>query len=76
MTTDYGHQWSGWPGAFCLKCGAEDKTELAVGDGIIDPLYMDIVPADLPIEYRQEPCPWKDYDYHGEEWKKLRRKDA
>lgn len=22
------HRWSGWPGAWCLDCGAEDKREL------------------------------------------------
>jgi len=21
------HRWSGWPGAWCLDCGAEDKRE-------------------------------------------------
>lgn len=21
------HNWSGWPGAFCLNCGAEDVVE-------------------------------------------------
>ena len=25
------HWWSGWPGAFCMKCHAEDKDELCVG---------------------------------------------
>ncbi len=22
------HRWSGWPGAWCLDCGQEDKREL------------------------------------------------
>ena len=26
------HWWSGWPGAFCLKCGDEDKVELCLGN--------------------------------------------
>ena len=26
------HWFSGWPGAFCLKCKAEDVTELCLGD--------------------------------------------
>lgn len=26
------HRWSGWPGAFCLRCGAEDKVEICVGE--------------------------------------------
>lgn len=25
------HWWSGWPGAFCLKCGDEDKDEVCMG---------------------------------------------
>jgi hypothetical protein len=24
------HRWSGWPGAFCLNCGAEDPREIAL----------------------------------------------
>lgn len=24
------HQWSGWPGAYCLKCGTEDPLESAI----------------------------------------------
>lgn len=27
------HEWSGWPGAFCLKCGAEDALENALAMG-------------------------------------------
>lgn len=32
------HRWSGWPGAFCLDCGAPDPTEMALADGA---LYFD-----------------------------------
>ena len=31
------HNWSGWPGAFCLKCGREDPTERAVALNEMDP---------------------------------------
>lgn len=31
------HHWSGWPGAFCFKCGAEDPMEIALADGWYDP---------------------------------------
>lgn len=24
------HNWSGWPGAFCLDCGAEDQVEICI----------------------------------------------
>jgi hypothetical protein len=26
------HQWSGWPGAYCLKCGAGDPAEECMAD--------------------------------------------
>lgn len=25
------HWWSGWPGAYCMKCGDEDKDEICIG---------------------------------------------
>lgn len=31
------HHWSGWPGAFCLHCGAPDLWEIAIGRGLYDP---------------------------------------
>ena len=31
-----GHQWSGWPGAMCLKCHQPDMQERALADGWID----------------------------------------
>ena len=31
------HHWSGWPGAICFKCGAEDPMEIALADGWFDP---------------------------------------
>lgn len=33
-----GHAWSGWPGAYCLKCGAEHAMENAIGLDWYDPL--------------------------------------
>lgn len=32
------HNWSGWPGAFCLKCHAEHALENALADGWFDPV--------------------------------------
>ena len=26
------HQWSGWPGAICTRCGSEQVLELALGE--------------------------------------------
>jgi hypothetical protein len=31
------HKWSGWPGAYCLKCGSEDVMEIAIAEGWYDP---------------------------------------
>jgi len=31
------HRWSGWPGAMCLDCGAEDKREICVSVHEWDP---------------------------------------
>ena len=32
------HQrWSGWPGAYCLDCGADDPQELAIAWDWLDP---------------------------------------
>lgn len=31
-----GHQWSGWPGAFCLRCGSGQVMEIAVADDWVD----------------------------------------
>jgi len=34
----YRHRWSGWPGAYCLKCGAGHAQEIALADGWYDPV--------------------------------------
>lgn len=31
------HRWSGWPGAYCLRCGAEHALENAIGMNWYDP---------------------------------------
>lgn len=31
------HKWSGWPGAYCLKCGAGHALEVALADNWYDP---------------------------------------
>jgi hypothetical protein len=49
------HRWSGWPGAFCLACGAEDQAEICVGThahAILDPERgICVVPC------KNGPCP-------------------
>lgn len=34
-----GHRWSGWPGAYCLKCGSEHALENAIALDWYDPWY-------------------------------------
>jgi hypothetical protein len=31
-----GHRWSGWPGAFCLRCGVEHAWENALAMNWVD----------------------------------------
>lgn len=45
MNGPFGHHWSGWPGAYCLKCHSEDPHEIALADG---DMYFDEVPGDHP----------------------------
>jgi len=33
-----GHKWSGWPGAYCLKCGQEQMLEYALAMNWYDPV--------------------------------------
>lgn len=33
------HFWSGWPGAYCLKCSAEDKDEICIAGGCECPCH-------------------------------------
>lgn len=36
-TTD--HWWSGWPGAFCMKCGSDDMDEACICGGCKCPCH-------------------------------------
>ena len=38
LNSSPGHRWSGWPGAYCLKCGAGHALETAIADGWFDPI--------------------------------------
>ena len=48
-----GHSWSGWPGAYCLRCGAEHVLETAIGEG-----WLSFGPGpdgkDMPDEWKSE----------------------
>lgn len=59
------HRQSGWPGAWCLDCGIEDPTEIALANGN----YVE-VPDDSEMGFHFEfpnvvvpvcPCPGKGY---------------
>lgn len=46
------HRWSGWPGAWCLDCGAGCPVEAALADG------FDITSDEpVPEKYKIGPCP-------------------
>jgi hypothetical protein len=33
------HWWSGWPGAYCMKCGIEDPNEICFADSCKCPCH-------------------------------------
>ena len=33
VSVNFQHRWSGWPGAWCLDCGADDPFEVALAKG-------------------------------------------
>lgn len=45
------HQWSGWPGAWCLDCGKEDASELELAGpvGSVHHRYS-------KIPHTEQPC--------------------
>lgn len=50
------HKWSGWPGAFCLLCGADDMGELAIAGGALDPYTGEWESEEAKKAYEQRPC--------------------
>ena len=58
-----GHQWSGWPGAYCQKCGADDYIELAIAESLYDPWNDKWVSPEAEKEYTQQPCKWAEWDF-------------
>lgn len=59
-----GHWWSGWPGAFCMKCGAEHALENAIGMGWFDP-YTEKWDSDehrMEVENCDAYCPADDIE--------------
>lgn len=54
--TQQAHKWSGWPGAFCLKCGTSDTMEIAIGRGLFDPFTGEWESEEASEVYRETPC--------------------
>ena len=54
-----GHIWSGWPGASCLRCGADHALELAMADGWYDPMSdtWDTEEHRIAVERADGTCP-------------------
>ena len=50
------HCWSGWPGAWCLDCGADDRNELAIAEGAFG-ADEDGNPGRIHAGYGNGPCP-------------------
>ena len=49
-----GHWWSGWPGAYCMKCSAEDPMEYAVGMNWYDPITNQWDTEEHRLEYERD----------------------
>jgi hypothetical protein len=37
--SDHIHNWSGWPGAYCIICGIDDADELCLADSCKCPCH-------------------------------------
>lgn len=59
----YTHWWSGWPGAYCMKCGAEHRLEIAIADGVFDPYTGAWDTPEHRQEYAELPCPISNAEY-------------
>jgi hypothetical protein len=57
------HRWSGWPGAWCLDCGAEDAGEACLAEecfGVISCVRGHTQCTDHPqaeCRHKNTPCP-------------------
>ena len=54
MDHSKGHRWSGWPGAFCLGCGAECAEENALADDWIDCVEDKNDPSGMRVVYKSD----------------------
>jgi len=53
------HKWSGWPGAYCLKCGAEHALENALAMNWYDPVTdtWDTIEHEIEVDKADGFCP-------------------
>jgi hypothetical protein len=58
------HRWSGWPGAYCLDCGAGDPGEDALAHGCDDPRCVE--DNELYCMVEGHTVIWKDCGDHKE----------
>ena len=58
------HRWSGWPSAFCLKCGQWDMMEYAIGNCLYDPVTETWKEGIDPEDYNNGACPVSDEKHH------------
>lgn len=50
------HNWSGWPGAYCLDCGIEDPYEIALAEGNYIEVEDDTQPLGFRFEFPNVKC--------------------
>lgn len=51
------HRWSGWPGAYCMYCGAEHRMEIAIANCYFDPYTETWDTPEHEKEYQETDCP-------------------
>ena len=56
------HRWSGWPGAWCQDCGAEDARELCLAGHHREKAYQEILEGEEKMMLGDhvcfnDPCP-------------------
>lgn len=53
------HNWSGWPGAYCLRCGSGQVLEIALAEGWLKPGHDQVDRAGN----KTHPDKWKSEDH-------------
>jgi len=70
------HRWSGWPGAYCMKCGIEDSLEYAIANDYYNP-YTGVWDTDEhKEEYSDKPCSVSNKQWYDHLVEKLGKEHA